>query len=223
VNIGKSRDTPAEQAVDDYVRGAHQLGPLADYLVVNVSSPNTPGLRLLQQVGTLRALLQRVRAALDASSPRRRVPLLVKIDPDLPDADVDAIADLALELSLDGIIATNTTVNPGPLRSPPALLAGPGGVSGAPLKQRSLAVLRRLRARTGDRLVLISVGGIETADDVWERIRAGATLVQLYTAFIYEGPLLPRRLNEGLRQRLETGGFVDVNAAVGTEGPVEQR
>jgi dihydroorotate dehydrogenase len=223
VNIGKSRTTAAENAIDDYVRGAHQLGPLADYLVVNVSSPNTPGLRLLQQVHTLRTLLLRVRAALDAASPRRRVPLLVKIDPDLPEADLDAIADLALELQLDGIIATNTTVNPGPLRSPPELLGDPprGGVSGAPLKQRSLAILRRLRGRAGDRLVLISVGGIETADDVWQRIRAGATLVQLYTAFVYEGPLLPRRLNQGLRQHLQAGGFASINAAVGSERPAE--
>jgi dihydroorotate dehydrogenase len=220
VNIGKSRVTPAEEAVADYVRAAERLGPLADYLVVNVSSPNTPGLRQLQQVETLRRLLREVREALERAAPRRRVPLLVKIDPDLPDADIDGIADLALELGLEGIIATNTTVRPADLRSPPELVGDPprGGVSGAPLKQRSLAVLRRLRARVGASLVLISVGGVETADDVWLRIRAGATLVQLYTAFVYEGPLLPRRLHEGLRERLRAAGMSSVNDAVGREG-----
>ena len=219
VNIGKSRVTPAEEAVGDYVAAAEQLGPLADYLVVNVSSPNTPGLRSLQQVDTLRGLLGQVRAALERAAPGRRVPLLVKIDPDLPDADIDGIADLALELGLEGIIATNTTVAPAALRSPPELVGDPprGGVSGAPLKERSLAVLRRLRARVGDRLVLISVGGVETADDVWQRIRAGATLVQLYTAFVYEGPLLPRRLHAGLRERLREAGLRNVNEAVGRE------
>ena len=122
----------------------------------------------------------------------RRVPLLVKIAPDLADADIDAIADLALELGLDGIIATNTTIARTGLATPDAAVAalGAGGLSGAPLKARALAVLRRLRARVGDRLVLIAVGGIETADDAWERIRAGATLVQAYTGFIYGGPLL---------------------------------
>jgi dihydroorotate dehydrogenase len=218
VNIGKSRDTPSDQAVADYTRAAEQLGPLADYLVVNVSSPNTPGLRSLQQVQTLRGLLLAVRAALDGAAAGRRVPLLVKIDPDLPDAEIDAIADLALELDLDGIIATNTTIRPPPLRSQETLGGGvSGGVSGAPLKERSLAVLLRLRARVGDRLVLISVGGVETADDVWQRIRAGATLVQLYTALVYEGPLLPCRLHRGLRDRLAEAGFENVNQAIGRE------
>jgi dihydroorotate dehydrogenase len=225
VNIGKARVTPAEEAVGDYVRAAEQLGPLADYLVVNVSSPNTPGLRSLQQVETLRGLLGQVRAALERAVPGRRLPLLVKIDPDLPDADIDAIADLALELGLEGIIATNTTVAPGPLRAPAELVGPPprGGVSGAPLKARSLAVLRRLRARVGARLVLVSVGGVETADDVWQRIRAGATLVQLYTALIYEGPLLPSRLHRGLRQRLRAAGFASVQQAVGSEGALAAR
>jgi dihydroorotate dehydrogenase len=223
VNIGKSRKTPAEAAIADYVTGAERLGPLADYLVVNVSSPNTPGLRALQHVDTLRALLTEVRTALvraaTAAGRKDPVPLLVKIDPDLPDADIDAIADLALELGLDGVIATNTTITPRQLRSPAELVGEPprGGISGAPLKARSLAVLRRLRARVGDRLVLISVGGVETVDDVWERLRAGASFVQLYTAFIYEGPLLPHRLHTQLRARLRAAGLDSVQALVGAD------
>ena len=128
------------------------------------------------------------------------MPLLVKIAPDLADADVDAVADLALELGLDGIVATNTTVSRDGLASPPSQVtaAGAGGLSGPPLRPRALAVLIRLRARAGDRLVLIAAGGIETPDDAWERLRAGATLVQAYTGFIYGGPLWPRRMHAGL-------------------------
>ena len=135
------------------------------------------------------------------------MPLLVKIAPDLADADVDAVADLALELGLDGIIATNTTVSRDGLASPAAEVAaaGAGGLSGPPLRARSLAVLRRLHARAGDRLVLIAAGGIETPDDAWERLRAGATLVQAYTAFVYGGPLWPRRMHAGLARRLAQG------------------
>jgi dihydroorotate dehydrogenase len=131
------------------------------------------------------------------------VPLLVKIAPDLADADIDAIADLALEHGLDGIIATNTTISREGLRDGAAVAAaGPGGMSGAPLKARALEVLRRLHARTGNRLVLIAAGGIETADDAWERLAAGATLLQAYTAFIYEGPLWPHRVQAALARRI---------------------
>jgi dihydroorotate dehydrogenase len=176
-------------------------------VVVNVSSPNTPGLRDLQTADRLKPVLVAVRSALDASSGGRRVPLLVKIAPDLADADVDAVADLALELGLDGIVATNTTVSRDGLASMPSEVtaAGAGGLSGPPLRARSLAVLRRLRARAGDRLVLIAAGGIETPDDAWERLRAGATLVQAYTGFVYGGPLWPRRMHAGLAARLRAG------------------
>src|SRR5204862_6665879 len=138
-------------ALADYTASAQALAPLADYLVVNVSSPNTPGLRDLQAVDKLRPLLASVRAACDLASPMRRVPLLVKIAPDLADSDVDAIADLAVELGLDGIIATNTTIARTGLRTPERVVTalGNGGLSGAPLKERSLEVLRRLRARVG--------------------------------------------------------------------------
>ena len=200
VNIGKTRVVPDEEAAADYAASARAVAGVADYVVVNVSSPNTPGLRDLQAADRLRPVLVAVREALDASAGDRRVPLLVKIAPDLADADVDAVADLALELGLDGIIATNTTVSRDGLASPPSQVAaaGAGGLSGPPLRARALAVLVRLRARAGDRLVLIAAGGIETPDDAWERLRAGATLVQAYTGFIYGGPLWPRRMHAGL-------------------------
>jgi dihydroorotate dehydrogenase len=219
VNIGKTRAVPEERAVEDYVRGAERLGPLADYVVVNVSSPNTPGLRDLQAVEKLRPLLAAVRAALERSSTDRRVPLLVKIAPDLADADVDRVADLALEVGLEGVIATNTTISREGLRTDPERVArmGAGGVSGEPLAARSLAVLRRLRARVGNQLVLVSAGGIATAEDAWTRVRAGATLLQLYTALIYEGPGLPRVLLEGLAARIRRDGFARLQDAVGAD------
>jgi dihydroorotate dehydrogenase len=210
VNIGKTRAVPDADAAADYAASARAVAAVADYVVVNVSSPNTPGLRDLQAADRLRPVLVAVRSALDAAVPMRpqgRVPLLVKIAPDLADADVDAVADLALELGLDGIIATNTTTSRDGLASPAAEVAaaGAGGLSGPPLRARSLAVLRRLHARAGDRLVLIAAGGIETPDDAWERLRAGATLVQAYTAFVYGGPLWPRRMHAGLARRLAQG------------------
>jgi dihydroorotate dehydrogenase len=203
VNIGKTKVVPEHEAVADYVASTERLAALADYLVVNVSSPNTPGLRDLQAVEHLRPLLTAVREAAGRATPRH-VPLLVKIAPDLADADVDAVADLALDLGLDGIIATNTTISRDGLVSDAGEVeaAGAGGLSGAPLKDRSLDVLKRLRARVGDRLVLVSVGGVETADEAWERLRAGATLVQAYTGLIYGGPAWPSRINRGLAARL---------------------
>ncbi len=206
VNIGKTKAVPDDKAVADYVTSARLVADVADYVVVNVSSPNTPGLRDLQAVDKLGPLLSAVREALDGASPRRRVPLLVKIAPDLTDADLDAVADLALSLGLDGIIATNTTIARDGLHDRAAVAqAGPGGLSGAPLKQRSLDVLRRLDDRCGKRLVLIAAGGIETPADAEARLAAGATLLQAYTAFIYEGPLWPSRLQRGLASRLRSG------------------
>ncbi|MFF4648710.1 quinone-dependent dihydroorotate dehydrogenase [Streptomyces sp. NPDC001380] len=216
VNIGKTKAVPEAEAVADYVTSTERLARHADYLVVNVSSPNTPGLRNLQAVDQLRPLLTAVREAADRSADRR-VPLLVKIAPDLADADVDAVADLALELGLDGVIATNTTIGREGLRTDAATVAaaGAGGLSGAPLKERSLEVLRRLHARTGGRLTLVGVGGIETADDAWERILAGATLVQGYSAFIYQGPFWTRRVHRGLAARLRASGYATLADAVG--------
>ncbi|WP_141579239.1 quinone-dependent dihydroorotate dehydrogenase [Actinomadura sp. WMMA1423] len=213
-NIGKTKAVPEASAAADYVASTERLAPHADYLVVNVSSPNTPGLRNLQAVEHLRPLLTAVREAADRAS-ARRVPLLVKIAPDLADDDVDAVADLALELGLDGIIATNTTIGRDALLSPPALVKETGGLSGAPLRERSLEVLRRLRSRTGGRLALVSVGGVETADDVWERVRAGATLVQGYTGMIYGGPLWAHRVNRDLSRRLRGSAFRTLDEARG--------
>lgn len=217
VNIGKTKAIPESDAVADYVTSAELLAAAADYMVVNVSSPNTPGLRNLQSVRRLRPLLTAVREALDGTS-TRRVPLLVKIAPDLADEDIDAIADLALELSLDGIIATNTTVTRNGLASDPAEIqaAGAGGLSGPPLKQRALEVLQRLHARTGQQLVLVAAGGIETADDAWDRILAGATLVQAYTGFVYGGPLWPHRVHAGLARRARETGFTSIQQATGS-------
>jgi dihydroorotate dehydrogenase len=203
VNIGKTKVVEEADAIADYVASATRLAPYADYMVVNVSSPNTPGLRHLQAVEKLRPLLAAVRVACDGATPGRHLPLLVKIAPDLADDDVDAVADLALELGLDGIIATNTTIARAPLATDAAKVTalGAGGLSGAPLKERALIVLRRLRARVGTRLVLISAGGIETGADVDARLRAGATLVQAYTGFVYGGPLWPRRVQRELAAR----------------------
>ncbi|WP_377268223.1 quinone-dependent dihydroorotate dehydrogenase [Peterkaempfera sp. SMS 1(5)a] len=216
VNIGKTKVVPESEAAADYVTSTERLARHADYLVVNVSSPNTPGLRNLQAVDQLRPLLTAVREAADRST-ERRVPLLVKIAPDLADADVDAVADLALELGLDGIIATNTTIGRTGLRTDPAVVeaAGAGGLSGAPLKQRSLEVLRRLHVRTGGRLTLVAVGGVETADDAWERVLAGATLVQGYSGFIYQGPFWARHIHRGLAARLRASGHATLADAVG--------
>jgi dihydroorotate dehydrogenase len=206
VNIGKTKAAAEDEAVGDYVTSARLVADVADYVAVNVSSPNTPGLRGLQETDKLGPLLTAVRAALDEASPRRRVPLLVKIAPDLTDPEVDAIADLALRLSLDGIIATNTTISRAGLADGAAVAdAGPGGLSGAPLKQRSLQVLTRLSDRCGKRVTLIAAGGIETPADAEARLAAGATLLQAYTAFIYEGPLWPSRVQRGLAARLHSG------------------
>ncbi|MFD9208623.1 quinone-dependent dihydroorotate dehydrogenase [Streptomyces sioyaensis] len=219
VNIGKTKVVPEDEATADYVTSTERLARHADYLVVNVSSPNTPGLRNLQAVDQLRPLLTAVRAAADRTVTDRRVPLLVKIAPDLADADVDAVADLAVELGLDGIIATNTTIAREGLglTSDPALIAETGGLSGAPVKERSLEVLRRLYARVGDKITLIGVGGIENAEDAWQRILAGATLVQGYSAFIYQGPFWCRAIHKGLAARLRNSPYATLAEAVGAE------
>ena len=154
----------------------------------------------MQAVDELRTLVADVRGELSAVG--AQVPLLPKIGPDLSDEEIDAIADLALELELDGIVATNTTVRRDGLVSDPAVWSREGGLSGAPLKARAVEVLERLHARVGQRLVLISVGGIETADDAWQRLRAGATLLEAYTGFVYGGPLWPSRINRGLARLL---------------------
>lgn len=214
INIGKTKVTPLDQASDDYRFSARTLGSLADYVVVNVSSPNTPGLRDLQAVESLRPILSAVRA-------ETTTPVLVKIAPDLSDEDVVAVADLALELGLDGIVATNTTISREGLRTPADEVAamGAGGVSGAPVAARSLEVLKLLRERVDDKLVLVSVGGIETPQQAWERIGAGATLLQGYTPLIYVGPDWIRDIHKGISEQLRRHGLHSISEAVGAELP----
>lgn len=199
VNIGKTKIVEAADAPADYVLSATALAPYADYLVVNVSSPNTPGLRDLQAVAALRPLLSAVRAAADGAA-GRAVPLLVKIAPDLADADIVEVAELVVELGLAGVVATNTTIARTGLRTDAAAVAriGAGGLSGPVLQERSHAVLRLLRAHLPADCVVISVGGVGSATDVLARLADGATLVQAYTAFIYEGPLWVSRVNREL-------------------------
>ncbi|HEX3295515.1 MAG TPA: quinone-dependent dihydroorotate dehydrogenase [Nocardioides sp.] len=197
INVGRSKVVPEDDeaaVLADYATSARLLAPFADYLVVNVSSPNTPGLRSLQAVDRLGPLLDEVRRTADEAA-RRPVPLLVKIAPDLADEDVLAIGELARDRSLEGLIATNTTISRDGLRSPPAQVEaiGAGGLSGPVLRDRSVQVTRLLRSQD-PRITLISVGGISSGHDVRERLKAGATLVQAYTGFVYGGPLWPRRV-----------------------------
>jgi dihydroorotate dehydrogenase len=195
VNIGKTKVVTEDKAVEDYAKSARLLAPHADYLTVNVSSPNTPGLRDLQAVEKLEPILAAVRDVVGD------LPLLVKIAPDLADDDVRAVGDLALAVGLDGIIATNTTISRDGLVSGPAEVeaVGAGGLSGRPLTERACAVLRLLRERVGPALTLVGVGGITTVADAQARLDAGADLLQAYTAFIYEGPAWPRRIIKGLQ------------------------
>jgi dihydroorotate dehydrogenase len=191
VNIGKSKIVDVDEAQDDYRESARLLAPHADYLAVNVSSPNTPGLRSLQSVAALEPILIAV------LQEAKGTPVLVKIAPDLANEDIAAVADLALDLGLAGVIATNTTIGRDNLRTDSAKVsaAGAGGLSGAPLKERSLEVLRLLNARMNGKAAIISVGGIETPEDARERLANGATLVQGYTGWIYFGPLWARKIN----------------------------
>ncbi|WP_344778005.1 quinone-dependent dihydroorotate dehydrogenase [Nocardioides panacisoli] len=209
INIGKSKIVPDDDApavLADYETSTRLLAPHADYLVVNVSSPNTPGLRNLQAVDRLAPLLEHVRKVADDARPDR-LPLLVKIAPDLADDDVLAVADLATDQGLEGIIATNTTIGRDGLRSAAGEVerAGAGGLSGAPLRARATDVVRMLRDRVGPDLTLIGVGGISTAEDARERLAAGATLIQAYTGFIYGGPRWPRTILRGVGEAAVDG------------------
>jgi len=212
VNIGKNKDTPLEQAVDDYVACVDTLAPLGDYVVINASSPNTPGLRKLQEPEQLTALLRAVKARLDQVSPGK--PLFLKIAPDLTPEAVDEVVDVVRACGLAGIIATNTTIAR-PFEHPVAKEAG--GLSGAPVREPANAVIRRAYARSGGALPIIGVGGVFTAEDVYEKLRAGASVVQVYTGFIYEGPGMVRRLLEGLGPLLARDGFRSVREAIGSD------
>lgn len=208
VNIGANKD--AADRIADYAAGVRMMAPVADYLAINISSPNTPGLRALQSREALDALLAAVMAARPAGGP----PIFLKVAPDLEPADIDDIAAVALSRKLDGLIVANTTIARPPLRSASAGEAG--GLSGAPLRSMALARLREFRKATGGALPLIAAGGIASAEDAYARIRAGASLVQIYSALVYEGPGIARRINAGLCAMLSRDGFASIGEAVGT-------
>lgn len=216
-NIGKSKVTSLEEAADDYVESLEQLFPFADYLVVNVSSPNTPDLRKLQEPDRLGRLLDTLQVrsqhlATQANQPQK--PLLVKIAPDLTDHEVMEVARVALAVGVSGLIAANTTLARSGLRS---TIEEEGGLSGKPLATRAMKVLRILFRTVEGKLPIIGVGGIFSAEDAYARIRAGASLVQLYTGLIYEGPLLPRRVVHGLSRLLRRDGLPHLREAVGKD------
>lgn len=206
VNIGANKDS--EDRIADYVEGVRSMSAIANYLTINISSPNTPGLRKLQDEGELKELLSAVQSV------GSNKPIFLKVAPDLEREDPERIVRAALDHKIAAIIVANTTV------SRPALKSGSsneaGGLSGRPLKSLALDGLQRFRKAGGSDMPLIGVGGIESADDAWERIRAGASLVQLYTAMVYEGPGLARRIAAGLAKRLQSEGFANIAEAVGT-------
>ncbi len=221
VNIGKSRSVPVEAAIPDYLASFDAVYDVADYIAINVSSPNTPGLRELQRHKLLEELLSALQERNDElrlrnSLPRTK-PLLLKIAPDLSEAEVDDIVSVALRTNVAGIIATNTTIAQDGLRTSPEKVkqCGEGGLSGAPLGAKSNRVISLAYRTSGGKLPIIGVGGVFNAQDAWEKICAGASLVQLYTGFIYVGPTVAKRINEGLAGILEREGFQSLDDAIG--------
>jgi dihydroorotate dehydrogenase len=210
VNIGANKDSP--DRVNDYAVMAKAMAPVADYLAVNISSPNTPGLRALQDEGALAGLLDEVLTASGGSS---GPPIFLKVAPDLTPADIDAIARIAIEKKLGALIVSNTTISRPPLKSRDSGEAG--GLSGEPLRDLALERLRDFRKATGGEVSLVGVGGIGSAEDAWARIRAGASLVQLYSAMIYEGPGVARRIASRLEVLMRREGFTSIAEAVGSE------
>lgn len=217
INIGKTKLVSGDEAtLDDYITGFRRLSRFADYVVVNVSSPNTPGLRQLQERSRLQPLLGALMVEAQALGRKRDtkpVPIFVKISPDMADADMVDVVEVALELGLAGIVATNTTIG---REGAVAGVEQTGGLSGKPLCARADEVIRFLYRHTQGRLPLIGVGGIFTAEDAYARIRSGASLVQLYTALVYEGPFLPRRINAGLLRLMERDGVTQISELIGT-------
>ena len=205
VNVGANKDSA--DRIADYVSGVRAMAPVAHYLAINISSPNTPGLRDLQDEGALEELLAAVREV------RAKKPTFLKIAPDLSDGDPERIVRAAIDHEIDAIIVSNTTVSRPPLNSRYA--NEQGGLSGEPLKSLALDALRKFRSASGGEIPLIGVGGIATVDDAWERIRAGASLVQLYSAMVYEGPHIARRIARGLAQRLKREGISNISELVG--------
>ena len=215
VNIGANRDS--DDRIADYVAGVEAFASLASYLVINVSSPNTPGLRELQKREALAALLGRAMAARDeATNGARATPLLLKIAPDLDEDDLAVIADTAVGHGVDGLVVTNTTVSRGGLK-PDSRVSEAGGLSGRPLFARSTALLARARKLVGDEMVLIGVGGVDSADAAWSKLAAGADLVQVYTGLVYGGQGIAAEINRGLADRLEREGHGSIDAIIGQD------
>jgi len=221
VSIGKSKVAPLENAIDDYLKSFELVYPAADYIAVNVSSPNTPRLRELQQSQHLDSLLQalqkRNQELATEHSRSVEMPVLVKLSPDLSDQELADILKVAQQNQVSGLIATNTTIARDGLQTAAATLQsiGAGGLSGAPLRERSTRMIAALHNLTGGTMPLIGAGGIFTAEDAWEKISAGACLIQIYTGLIYEGPSIARKVNEGLRRIVSNEGFVSLDEAVG--------
>ena len=226
INIGKTKLVDVDRAVDDYVTSFRTLFPFARYFTVNVSSPNTPGLRTLQDreplLELLGELLAQNRALAEEHEVARR-PVLLKIAPDLNDDQVSDIATIASETGIDGIIATNTTISRTNLKSPDSLIEqiGNGGLSGAPLTEVSRNMVRSIFLRTDRAIPVIGVGGIMNGEDAWQMIRSGASLIQVYTGFIYGGPMFVRRLNRYLVSRLQESGLGSISEAVGRNAGVQ--
>ena len=217
LNVGKNKTTDNARAAEDYMRAVEILHPYADYFVVNVSSPNTTGLRDLQESRALRALVEQVVAHARTVSTRRSIPVLVKVSPDMQADDLLHSVDAAVEGGAAGVIATNTTLSRDGLRAPPALAGESGGLSGAPLRAVATQACARLYAHLRGTVPIVGVGGIFTADDAYQRIRHGAALVQVYTGLIYEGPTMIARLVRGLALRLARDGFTSIGEAVGAD------
>jgi len=220
VNIGKSRSVAIEQAIPDYLSSFEAVYDVADYIAVNVSSPNTPNLRELQEAKRLEDLLQSLQkrnSELAQTRSANAKPILLKIAPDLNQAQIEAIVDIALRANVSGIIATNTTISRDGLQTPDSQVqaCGPGGLSGAPLRQPSNQIISLVHRISHGKLPIIGVGGIFSAEDAWEKICAGASLIQLYTGFVYEGPAIARHINEGLLEILKREGFTSIDQAVG--------
>lgn len=213
INIGANKDS--EDRIADYAEMARIMAPLASYLAVNISSPNTPGLRALQDESALTTLIDAVIEARGEATPNNPPPIFLKVAPDLEPADIDAIARIALDRGLDALIVSNTTISRPNLSSHHAAEAG--GLSGAPLRAMALERVRDFRKATGGAIPLIGVGGIANADHAWERIRAGASLVQLYSAMVYHGPGLGAHIADGLGQLMKRDGFASIAEAVGSE------
>ena len=208
VNIGANRDS--SDRIGDYVEGVKAMTPVADYLTVNISSPNTPGLRALQDQGALDALLDAIKGARSPDGP----PIFLKVAPDLQKSDPERIVRAAIDHRIDAIIVSNTTISRPELKS--ARAREQGGLSGEPIKALALDALRKFRSASGGAMPLIGCGGISNADDAWERIRAGASLIQLYSAMVYEGPGIVRNIVEGLAEKLKQAGLGSIAEAVGT-------